>query len=594
MTIVVKNLQVDLERSGLPLVSDITFTLLPGKVLGIVGESGSGKTTVSLAMLGYARKGTVIAIGSEISINGTDILSLAPAKLRAARSGLVAYVPQDPSASLNPALEVGTQLLESLTTGTDPISKGEALERVAGILREVNLPDTSAFLSCYPSQISGGQQQRVAIAMAVATRPRLIVLDEPTTGLDVSTQMDVLTMVSRLCAAHDIAAIYVSHDLAVISHVADDVLVLYAGRVMEMAPRGLQFDSPAHPYTRALLRSLPSITQRRTLIAIEGNTPSLDDRTVGCVFRSRCSLATAACLAEPALSSVGGSGSHLVRCHYPQVQPLESAGTTSFHDPRVASSSLLSIRNLSASYGQKSILRNISLDLAAGECLAIVGESGSGKTTLSRCLIGLHHRWSGELLFSGASLEQSSGQRSKDVRRRIQYIFQNPYGSINPRYTVGDSIAVAVDHFFGGKDGIALGVTAALERVGLSAEFAQRFPNELSGGEKQRIAIARALVCSPDILVCDEITSALDVSVQAAIVELLRSLMKEGLAIVFVTHNLAVIRSLADRVAVLNKGQIAELAGTEQLMRSPTSEYTRHLLSHALDVKSSTTLEPVS
>ncbi|SDR63403.1 peptide/nickel transport system ATP-binding protein [Rhizobiales bacterium GAS113] len=586
--VVVRSLGVQLSASAHLLVSDVEFAIAPGEVMGLVGESGSGKTTVSLAMLGYARKGTRIAPGSRITIDGTDILNLAPAALRAARGSLVAYVPQDPSASLNPAITIGEQLIEGLTTGSSATGREDARAHIARILAEVSLPATHSFLARYPSQLSGGQQQRVVIAMAVAGHARLIVLDEPTTGLDASTQTEVLHMVSRLCATYRIAAIYVSHDLAVISHVADHVAVLYAGRIVERSGRDRLFGSPAHPYTRALLRSSPSITQRRYLMAIPGQAPSIDMRSRGCAFRTRCDFADEKCLIEPKLAPVDQDGDDSVRCFHPRTGPLIAPGAASptlrARAPETAPA--LSVAALSASYGYRIILRDISFDIVSGECLAVVGESGSGKSTLSRCIVGLHHRWTGRMTLHGTPLENSSARRSNDVRRRIQYIFQNPYGSLNPRRTVGASIAVAVEHFFGGRQAeVESRVATVLERVGLHSDFAHRFPNELSGGEKQRAAIARALVCNPNILVCDEVTSALDVSVQAAIVELLRSLMTDGLGLIFVTHNLAVVRSLADRIAVLNAGGIVELAATERVLAQPEADYTRHLLSHTLDLR---------
>lgn len=589
MSIIVESLRVDLAGSGLPLVSDISFEIEPGKVLGLVGESGSGKTTVALAMLGYSRKGTAISSGSRISIDGTEILSRSPAATRMMRSRLVSYVPQDPAAALNPALTVGEQLLEGLVTGPNRMTRAEASERIAGILKEVNLPSTPQFLASYPSQLSGGQQQRIGIAMAVAGRPRLIVLDEPTTGLDVSTQMDVLMMVSQLCAAHSIAAIYVSHDLAVISHVAHQVIVLYAGRIVEACESGRFFDAPAHPYSCALLQSLPSIEEKRKLLPIAGHAPALDARSSGCIYRERCAFAQAACNVEPQLVKLANDADHDVRCHFPQTARLRNSSTLLGGNQLRAmrADRLLTIQGLSASYGSKGVLKDVDLDLQGGECLAVVGESGSGKSTLSRCIVGLHHHWSGQIRLAGSSLAPFSSRRSSDERRRIQYVFQNPYGSLNPRRVVGGSIAVAVEHFSGGRRAqVDARVMAALERVSLPAHYANRYPNELSGGEKQRVAIARALVCNPDILVCDEVTSALDVSVQASIVELLRSLMTDGLGIIFVTHNLAVVRSLSDRVAVLNAGVIVEVGDTESVMTNPVAAYTQHLMAHTLELKS--------
>lgn len=583
MSVSVSNLEVVLSSSGVPVVSGIEFELQPGEVLGIVGESGSGKTTLALALLGYFRRGTRVSPGSRIVIDGQSVLDL-PGN---GRGSLVAYVPQDPSASLNPALTIGTQLLDGLVHGPVPIGREEALNRIRSIMEDVSLPATPAILDAYPSQLSGGQQQRVVIAMAIACHPRLIILDEPTTGLDVSTQMEVLRLVSRVCKTHKVAAIYVSHDLAVISHVADRVLVMYSGAIVEHGGREAVFSRPVHPYTRALLNALPTLAERRALAAIHGSAPALDARGAGCTFRDRCAHAAKACEEAPALHTYSSDGNHLVRCHFPRQRDDTPSTADAFHmvGGARAAQPVLSIGNLAAWYGDKQVLHGISLDLHRGECVAIVGESGSGKSTFGRSLIGLHRQYSGTVLLHA---EDGTTARPADAeyRRRVQYIFQNPYASLHPRRTIGASIGLVVNHFFGGKvSNPARVVEDALARVGLPKHFIQRYPNELSGGEKQRAAIARALVCQPEVLICDEVTSALDVSVQAVIIELLRSLMQDGLGMMFVTHNLAVVRSIADRIAVLYQGRIVELGESERVLMHPKAEYTQHLLSHALELE---------
>ncbi|MBO9123742.1 MULTISPECIES: ABC transporter ATP-binding protein [unclassified Rhizobium] len=586
MSVVVENLRVELASTGEPLVSEVSFSIEPGKVLGLVGESGSGKTTVSLAMLGYARSGTQIADGSKVEIDGIDFLALSAAERRARRSDLVAYVPQDPNASLNPALSIGEQLLEGLLHGRKAISRKQALERASAILTDVGLPATREFLKRYPSQISGGQQQRIGIAMAIAAYPRLIVLDEPTTGLDVSVQKDVISLVARLCAEYSIAAVYVSHDLALISHVADQVLVLYGGRVMEKASSSALFDKPAHPYTEALLDALPSAKQRRTLRAIgNGTSTGIVRSTPECIFRTRCDIATDACLMNPDLVPFANTD-HVVRCHFPGEQSKERglliAPGRAEVDQRKP---IFEVSGFNASYGDHTVLHDIDISVRGGQCLAIVGESGSGKSTLSRCIAGLHDGWHGNVFFNGKALRPGHSGRTAEDRRRIQYIFQNPYGSLNPRRTIGSSIELVHRHFFGGDTAAARrAIKEVLERVALPSTYADRFPNELSGGEKQRAAIARALICGPEILVCDEVTSALDVSVQAAVVELLRNLMSDGLSMIFVTHNLGVVRSLADQVAVLSAGRIIEFGSTDEVMDQPATDYTRKLLSDTLEV----------
>ncbi|URK86396.1 ATP-binding cassette domain-containing protein (plasmid) [Rhizobium sp. RCAM05350] len=361
------------------------------------------------------------------------------------------------------------------------------------------------------------------------------------------------------------------------------------GRIVEGCDGVRFFEAPRHPYSRALLKSLPSIEEKRKLSPIAGHAPPVNARNSGCVYKERCDFSQPACGVEPLLTEQKQDTGHLARCHFPQTASMQTQPILLAPKERLAARDepLLTIQGLSAFYGNLQVLKDINLEVQGGQCLAIVGESGSGKSTLSRCLVGLHHNWGGQIRLSGTSVAPSSSRRDSDQRRRIQYVFQNPYGSLNPRQTVGASIAVAVEHFSGGRrEQVNARVRAALERVSLPSHYANRYPNELSGGEKQRVvAIARGLVCSPDILVCDEVTSALDVSVQAAIVELLRSLMDDGLGIVFVTHNLAVVRSLSDRVAVLDAGLIVEAGETGTVMDCPTAAYTKHLMAHTLEMK---------
>lgn len=584
----VRGLRVDLSASGAPIISDIAMSIAPGEVLGLVGESGSGKSTLSMALLGYAKNGTRIAKG-EVYIDGRDLLQLPPRELRAARGHLVAYVPQDPSVSLNPALPIGIQLTEGLRHGRNPMGSHEALERVSTLLDAVQLPSTVEFLSRYPSQLSGGQQQRVVIAMAAAGRPRLIVLDEPTTGLDVTTQAEVLQMVGRLCSEYRIAAVYVSHDLGLISHVAHQILVLYSGRIVEHGQRDQVFGNPTHPYTVALLDALPSAQARRALKSIPGHAPIAVSRPTGCVFAPRCEFVIPRCtVAEPALIETDQQS---VRCIRPGVATSAPSASIVPPEGRRELAPIMSVRNLSAAYASKTILHDISLEVRPGECVALVGESGSGKSTMSRCLIGLHEQRTGEILLGPDGLARAARDRTAEQRRRMQYIFQNPYGSLQPRRTIGSSLEVPLAYFFGiNGAGARRRVGAALDRVGLQPALADRYPSELSGGERQRAAIARALVCNPDLLICDEVTSALDVSVQASVVELLRTLMKDGLGMLFITHNLAVVRSLADTVAVLSHGRLVEYSAASQLFEQPQAEYTRQLLENTLDVDRSGSL----
>lgn len=578
----VEDLHIALSAGGPEVVHGISFEIAPGEVLGLVGESGSGKTTVGLAMLGHARRGLAITAGA-VRVGEHDVLQLSARAQRALRGGIVSYVPQDPASSLNPAIRIGTQLSEILKHhGTS--SSSEQRDRVAELLREVALPDEPAFLRRYPHQLSGGQQQRIGLAMAFACRPRLIVLDEPTTGLDVTTQAHVLSTVRSLAMAHSVAALYVSHDLAVVASLAERVAVMYAGNLVEVGPTRTLFESAGHPYTRRLIAAIPHLSGRHALVGIPGRAPSPGEEPPGCSFAPRCVLRVEQCdQALPALAAL--TSKHRVRCIRAQeVRAQDKVHATSVLDAAVAgrTDAVLTLADVHASYGSSEVLHGIDLQLAAGECLALVGESGSGKTTLARTIAGMHRERQGRILLGDRELAGSARARDKDARRQIQYIFQNPYGSLNPRQSIGEIVGRPVELFgLASKREIGSRVGQMLERVSLTADYARRYPDQLSGGERQRVAIARALVSQPSVLVCDEVTSALDVSVQAAIVDLLGDLQREfGLSMLFVTHNLPLVRSIAQRVAVMSEGHIVELGTVEGVLASPTAAYTRGLLAN--------------
>jgi peptide/nickel transport system ATP-binding protein len=558
------------------VVSEVSFTVGSGEVLGLVGESGSGKTTVALALLGHARRGLVIT-GGEVRLEGVDLLRLRPDELRAVRGQTVAYVPQDPAAALNPALRVGAQLKEALAV--HPGVTADIGARVAEVLAEARLDASPDLLRRYPHQLSGGQQQRVALAMAFACRPSLIVLDEPTTGLDVTTQRHILETVRALCRSYGVAAVYVSHDLAVVGGLVAQVAVMYAGRIIELGATADVFGRPVHPYTRGLLAAVPSPDRAEVLAGIEGQPPRPGRRPKGCSFEPRCSYATQACKAEPPPPQFIGDS--LVRCIMAaHIQAAVRERTPVLPAAAAAPVPLLTVGNLTASYGPSPVLSGIDIEVGPESCLAVVGESGSGKTTLARCIVGLHKKWDGQIVFDGAALAAGARRRPKSVLRRIQYIFQNPYTSLNPRKTVGQIVAQQLEHFtdlsFAERSARVIRV---LEDVSLSPDFATRFPDQLSGGERQRVALARALVVEPDLLVCDEVTSALDVSVQAVIIELLRRLQREHhLAMIFITHNLALVRTIARTAVVLREGHMVEAGPVGDVLERPKDPYTIRLM----------------
>lgn len=575
----VTNLSVSLANSNVLVVDKVSFELRHGEVLGLVGESGSGKTTAGLALMGYTRRGLRISGGS-VNIGDRDILALSDSELRAVRGRVVAYVPQDPASALDPSMKVGAQLREVFAAHPECVEPGrDVAQTIVGLFEAVHLPEAERVLNSYPHQLSGGQQQRVGIGMAFAARPELIIFDEPTTGLDVSTQKHFLETVRQLAAETGVAAVYVSHDLPVIAEIANQTAVMYAGRIVEYGPTRALFDQPQHPYTAGLCGAIPSADKTTELVGIAGQPPRPGRWPDGCAFADRCPAVTDDC--RTGVPELLASHHRLVRCIHPGAvappagAPLR-AGYTAAADADVA----MRCEGMTARYGERTVLRKVDFVLPAGSCLAVVGESGSGKTTLARCLIGLHDNWSGMVQFNGEQLEPLSTKRSAAQRRAMQYIFQSPYNSLNPRKTVGEILEAPLKLFFDLNASERLArIRDTLFAVSLGPSFLNKFPSQLSGGERQRASLGRALIVNPAVLICDEITSALDVSVQASIVEELRALQHDrNLSLLFITHNLAVVRSIAQQVMVLDGGVIVERGMTETVLGAPAHPYTQQLL----------------
>jgi peptide/nickel transport system ATP-binding protein len=568
-------------RSGAVIVQDVSFQVRAGEVLGIVGESGSGKTTLSLATLAYARPGATIVAGCA-EILGQDLLAARPERIQFSRGLEIAYVPQDPGTALNPSLRVETMLREMVRAhrpGSDWRSA------VSATLTKVGLPADTAFRRRFAHQLSGGQQQRLTIATALICEPSVLVMDEPTTGLDVITQSVILTEIKRLCQETGVAIVYVSHDLAVVSGIANHIAVMYAGRIVEYGPATGLLRRPRHPYTLGLISSIPDHREPRKLRGIPGVAVGVNDRPPGCAFAPRCGQRADECeSAVPPLEGVGPD--HSVRCIRSRLTPDLAPGDRRISEPR-RGQSLLVIEQLRAEHrgrvGLVVAADDVTFTIGRHECVALVGESGSGKTTIARCVAGLHPATSGVLRFDGQPLAPLARRRPRDHRRRIQIVFQNPYDSLNPKHTVERSIARPLLLFgLAGKRQVRSKVAELLGQVRLPAGTAERYPAELSGGERQRVAIARAIAAAPDLLICDEVTSALDVSVQAVVLDLLADLRRRlGLAVLFITHDLGVVASVADRVLVLERGNVREEGPVEQILSAPSHPYTRALIAAA-------------
>lgn len=568
------------------VLRNVSLNIGQGEAYGLVGESGCGKSTVALSVVRYLpRNGSIT--GGSISLDGQDVMKLDAEALRRARAESVSMVYQDPGKALNPSLRIGRQLTEIFELAG--VTGQAAADKAIAMLNRVRISDPVSVMQRYPHQLSGGMQQRVAIAMALANDPSMLILDEPTTGLDATVEAEVLDLIGQLRRELSASILFISHNLAVVSNMCDRVGVLYAGMLVEEGSTKDVFNDPRHPYTVALLRCLPRGGQRKDqgrLDTIPGFLPGIGATITGCAFADRCALATERCRTEP--PPLYDLGDRLSRCHYhdkaqslPRATPADVAAAA----PKAAEP-VLRVEGLNKTYASHGLplraVKDVSVSLTPGETLGLVGESGSGKTTFARLLLGLvPPDEGGSIQLEGKQLAPRLASRTEDQVKAVQIVFQNPDSALNRSHSIRHILGRALKRL-GGFTGKAL--DTRLEELVRSVRLTDRHlavkPRQLSGGLKQRVAIARAFAGDPRIVVCDEPTSALDVSVQAAILNLLADLQsKQDVSYIFISHDLGVVRYLSDKIAVLYLGRIMEFGPSEAVFSGPHHPYTEALLS---------------
>jgi len=595
----VKNLVVDLQTElGMARAVDaLNLTLQKGQTFALVGESGCGKSMTALSLLRLLPDNALIQSG-QVDLSDVDVFQLSENQMRSIRGRRISIIFQEPSTSLNPVMTVGDQILEVIAQHTS--LKGEAAHaRALEWLTKVGLPEPARRMDSYPFEMSGGQLQRVMIAIALAAEPDLLIADEPTTALDVTIQAQILDLLKSLQKERGMAMLLITHDLAVVSGMADHVALMYAGQIVEVASAADFFVRPSHPYAKLLMQALPGEDLRgRQLAAIQGTVPALTQVFQGCRFAPRCPYQTTSCV-EKSVTMTALTEDHQVRCVRVNDVSLQALSLTPLLDrSKVLAtdhSILLAVQNLSVTYsmgggvlGRRQTfhaVKNVSFEIQKGQTLALVGESGCGKTTIGKALLQLltpQTQVTGSAILQGQNLFQLKGRDLMASRRQLQIIFQNPFASLNPRMRVQETLEEGMKslHPEWSSDQRQADLKLLMEQVGLRKDALDRYPHEFSGGQRQRIAIARALAVKPSLIVCDEPTSALDVSVQAQILNLLRELQDSlGVSFLFVTHNIGVVAYLADRVAVMHAGEIVELGDASQILNNPQATYTKTLLS---------------
>ncbi|CAN5626157.1 ABC transporter ATP-binding protein [soil metagenome] len=598
--LVVDDLRVSFFSEGqeVKAVDGISYDLRRGEVLGIVGESGSGKSVSALSRMQLIDSPPGKILSGRIMFDGDDVLGMSRRELHNLRGNDIAMIFQEPLTALNPVFNIGEQIMEPLMLHQN-LSKRQAEERAIDLLRQVGVPSPEARIKNYPHEMSGGMRQRAMIAMALSCSPKLLIADEPTTALDVSIQAQILDLMRDLQRESQTSMMFITHDLAVVNEMCDRVNVMYSGRIVEQGTTEQLFSDPKHPYTWGLFDSIPRIEDERgvRLLPIKGQPPNLARMPSGCKFSPRCPYAFDRCFEEePPL--IGQDSGQTVRCWlYDEDQPGESERIELKREQAVPSTMepdnvILDVKNLKKYFpitkglfqrtvGHVQAVDDITFDLHRGETLGLVGESGCGKSTAGRTILRLLDPTDGVVRFGGRNLAGMQGKELKEMRRRMQIIFQDPFSSLNPRRTVGSILAQPIRlHNIVPSNEVDDRVAQLLERVGLNPTHAERYPHEFSGGQRQRIGVARAISVNPDFVIADEPVSALDVSIQAQIINLMRDLQHElGLSYIFIAHDLAVVRSVSDRVAVMYLGQIVELGENRDIYDDPLHPYTRALLS---------------
>ena len=600
----IKDLHTDIEiRSGVVrALSGVDLHVNPGETLGIVGESGSGKTMTALSLMGLLPQGGKVSSGS-IILDGQDLTQLPLKEKRKLRGTKVGMIFQDPLTSLNPTMKIGLQVCEPLRVH-EKLSKREALARAVEILKRVGMPRPEVVINNYPHQLSGGMRQRVMIAMALVCKPRILIADEPTTALDVTTQMQILDLIDELRDEYKMGVILITHDLGVVAGHTDRVAVMYAGRIVETAPTKTLFTEPKHRYTSSLMAALPerALAAGTKLFSIPGAPPSLTNLPVGCRFAARCLWATDECRAGyPDLS---GDDTHTFSCFHPVQEGDESPAvlqgkleSTSAEEvasdvPQISHEVLLDVKEASREYesagsgffkrekGVVSAVDRVSITVKKGETYGLVGESGCGKSTVGRLIAGLEPPSGGAIELDGRDLATLKGRDAVRIHRDVQMMFQDSYAAMDPRMRIDQILAEPMSiQKTGNARQIAERIMEILEQVGLTEEVLDRYPHEFSGGQLQRLGFARSLTLAPDLIVADEPVSALDVSVQAQVLNLMKDLQQElGLSYLFISHDLAVVQYMADRIGVMYLGRIVEEGPAHEVVKNPKHPYTKALI----------------